>query len=523
MSDIPVDPREQSENLPVSGDAHINGSSKEDVSQAAGPQAGSSDLQGEVDQAEPPETTGDAMTARIEQTGASVRSAESVLEQGGVHRGKVTRVTCEEVFVNLGGALEGIVPIMEFAAQPIPQDGEEISVIVDRLDPERGLLVLSKQQADEYTFWQAVQPGDTLEGVVTGMNKGGLDVDLGGARAFLPASHVDVRRMRDISMLIGEHVRCVVTQVDRTTHDLVVSRKKYIERERRRQRQEILNHLTEGEIRNGTVSNVTDFGAFIDLGGADGLLHLTDMSWSRVRHPKEVVEEGQQIEVRVLKVDRKAGKISLGLKQIKPDPWDGVETRYPAGARVRGRVVRTADFGVFLELEEGVDALLPISELSWSRRINHPSELLRVGDTPEVVVLKVDPGKRRIAVGLKQTEENPWLAVETRFPANSWVKGRVSKVADFGAFVELIPGVEGLVHISELSDKHVRAVSDVVEEGQQIDVRVIKADAEAQRISLSMKPEPKEPPVASGDGGADKAKKKRKRPLRGGLASHFDW
>ncbi|HOA73842.1 MAG TPA: S1 RNA-binding domain-containing protein [Phycisphaerae bacterium] len=437
-----------------------------------------------------------------------------------VTTGKVQRVTASEILIEVEGGKQGAVPIEEFLGQPLPRPGDEVGVIIVRDETETGGgLVLSKRQADEASFWDSVKPGDIIEGVVTGMNKGGLDIDIGGARAFLPASQVDVRRIKDISVLIGEHVRCVVTQVDPTTRDLIVSRRKVIDKERREKRAEALNALVEGELRKGTVSSITEFGAFVDVGGVEGLLHVTDMTWGRVRNPNELVQPGQELEVRVLKVDRNTGKVSLGLKQAKPDPWADVETKYPAGSRVKGRILRFADFGAFVELEDGVEALLPISEMSWSKRINHPSEVLELGREIETVVLRADASKRRISLGLKQMEENPWDVVERQCPVNSTVKGKVSKIMEFGAFVELVPGVEGLVHISELSERRVRSVSDVVKEGQEVEVRVLKIDRNAQRISLSMKPAPKEEPPKP----EEKPKPKKKRPLRGGLSSHFEW
>lgn len=439
-----------------------------------------------------------------------------------VHQGRVTRVTAEEVLILLEDGRQGTVPLIEFAGQPLPKDGDGVSVIIEREDAATGRVVLSKRHADELTFWQSVQPGDELEGVVTGMNKGGLDIDIGGARAFLPASQVDTHRMKDISLLIGEHVRCIVTQVDRTTCDLIVSRKRYLEKEAHEKRRQALAHLTEGDIRSGTVTNLTQYGAFIDLGGVDGLLHMADMSWGRVRDPHEVLQIGQPIRVRILKINQETGKVSLGLKQVKPNPWDGIEERYPKDRRLKARIARMTDFGAFLELEEGVDALLPIGEMSWSKHVNHPSDVVKIGDEIEVVVLKVDSEKKRISVSLKQTQENPWATVEAKFPVNSKVQGKVVKILDFGAFVELAPGVEGLIHISELSDKRVKAVGDVVSEGQEVEVRIIKVDLPNQRISLSMKPEQKIPARGIEAKQLDKTKG-RKRPLRGGLSSHFDW
>ena len=443
------------------------------------------------------------------------------LRQGSIIRAKVTQVTTIDVTFDVAG-IHTTIPFIEFAGHAIPKEGDEISVVVEEFDPASNKLMISKRHADEMLFWHSVQPGDLLEGVVTGMNKGGLDIDIGGARAFLPSSHVDTARIKDISVLIGEHVRCIVSQVDRTTKDLIVSRRKYLERERKEARRKAVDALVEGQKYTGTVSNLTEYGAFVNVGGVDGLVHITDMSWGRVRHPGDLLQIGQEVEVLVTKIDHQRHKVSLSIKQLKADPWSTAETKYPAGSRIRARVARLADFGAFLELEEGIDALLPLSEMSWSRRIGNPSEVVKPGDEIEVVVLRVEPAKQRISVGLKQTEPDPWSTVETRFPLNTPTKGKVSKIMDFGAFVELTPGVEGLIHISELSDKRVKAVGDVVKEGQEVEVRVIKLDLKAQRISLSMRPAPKIQEHVAPEP-ARKPKPERKKPLRGGLSSHFNW
>ncbi len=451
-------------------------------------------------------------------------SAPTSLQEGSTQRGQVVEVGPERVVLVLPGDIRGTLPLLEFAGHPTPREGDDVSVIVEKYDPTTGEVAISKRHADEQVFWQSVQPGDLLEGVVTGMNKGGLDVDLGGAKAFLPTSQVDVRRVKDISVFIGQHLQCVVTQVDRTTKDLVVSRRKAIHHERKQKRREVVDALSEGQVLTGKVSNLTDYGAFVDLDGADGLIHVTDLSWAHVRHPSEVLTEGQEVQVQVLKVDRTKGKISLGLKQLTPDPWEGIETRYPVGTRVQTQAARVVDFGLFLELEKGVDALLPISELSWSHRIRHPSEVVKPGDMIEAVVLSVEPDKHRISVSRKQLEPDPWTTVEQNFHLHDTVKGKVAKIADFGAFVELAPGLEGLVHISELSRDRVKSVEDVVKEGQEVEVRILKIDTSAQRISLSMRPAAPAPSPERGRAakrGDDS--KKRKRPLRGGLSSHFEW
>ncbi len=489
------------------------------------------EAQAPADEAAAPEVaaeTAPAQSAEASQTEQAMPSQEEQaasrsLEPGSIRYGKVMEVTTDEVVLNLADQVIGRVPFIEFAGHPTPKVGDDVSVIVEQYDSAGNTVVLSKRHADEVLFWQTVQPGDSLEGVVTGMNKGGLDIDIGGARAFLPASHVDTRRIKDISTLIGEHVQVIVTQVDRTTKDLVVSRRKAIERQRKEQRRSVLNSLVEGELAAGRVTNLTEYGAFVDLGGADGLIHITDLSWGRVMNPAEVVQAGQEITVRVLKVDRHKGKISLGLKQATPDPWESVEGRYPAGSRIKAKIARLADFGAFLELEKGVDALLPLSEMSWSRRVGRPEDHVQIGQEVEVQVLKVEPEKRRISVGLRQLQEDPWSSIETRFPVDGKFPGKVARIVDFGAFVELAPGVEGLIHISELSLRRVNTVSDVVKEGQEVEVRVLKVDTEAQRISLSMKPPQQAAPARAEQAGHDRSGKKRKKPLRGGLSSHFEW
>lgn len=507
--------------------AHVQPETSADLKPAFQPaQAGAPEPAGEL--AVSPEAPASEGTVAAEGVSESLTTPQAPPAPAPpqVQHGKITRVTPEQVWIVLEDGQYGYVPLIEFAAQPLPRVGDDIHVIIDRPDEKTGELIFSKRQADEFTFWQSVQPGDILEGVVTGMNKGGLDVDIGGARAFLPASQVDMRRLHDISVLIGEHVRCVVSQVDRTTQDLVLSRRKLQEIEKQEQRKQAVEQILEGEIRTGKVSNVTEFGAFVNIGGVDALLHMSDMCWGRVRPPAEVVKKGQELTVKVLKVDRVNGKVSVGLKQAKPNPWDNIQEKYPEGGRIKGTVARFADFGAFLELEDGVDALLPVSELSWTRRINHPADVLKEGEEREVVVLKVDPAKRRISVGLRQAEPNPWDNIEQLFPINSTVKGRVTKIMEYGAFVDIGSGIEGLVHISALSDRRVKSVGDVVKEGQEVDVRIIKTDKEAQRVSLSMRPEaaprPGKPEDAARQPGKEPSKKKE-RPLRGGLSAHFDW
>ncbi|HSW44126.1 MAG TPA: S1 RNA-binding domain-containing protein [Phycisphaerae bacterium] len=505
MSDSPIQPEDTSAATPLPGEPpaaeHPVGDNPS-VEQVASVQVASAQV--------PSEPSGG------DQPSAAIRA-------GTIRYGNVIEVTPEDVVLNMGEQVIGRVPFLEFAGHPTPKVGDEVSVIVEQYDPNTKEVALSKRHADEVLFWQTVKPGDILEGVVTGMNKGGLDVDIGGARAFLPSSQVDLHRMKDISVLIGEHVSCVVSQVDRTTKDLVLSRRKLQEKERKQQRQSAIDALVEGELRSGKVTNVTEYGAFVDMDGVAGLVHLTDLSWGRIPKPAEVVHVGQEVKVRILKVDRAKGKVSLGIKQATPDPWETVVERYPVGSRIKTKVARLADFGAFIELETGVDALLPLSEMSWSRRVGRPEDIVQIGQEIEVQILRVEPDKHRVSVGLKQLQEDPWNTIESRFTANGKFAGRVVRTTDFGAFVELVPGIEGLVHISELSLHRVNAVTDVVKEGQEIEVRVLKVDKEAQRISLSMKPPPPQRHAAAQAAAPAKPDKKRKRPLRGGLSSHFEW
>ncbi len=427
---------------------------------------------------------------------------------------EVLRVTNDALEVKLPEDRQGRVALTEYEGLTVPPVGECIPVRVDTLDD--GDLLIHRVSDAEHTFWGSVKEGDELDGVVTGMNKGGLDIDIGGARAFLPASHVDVKPVKDISVYIGEHVTCIVSQVDRTSRDLVVSRRKYLRRANKQKRNELFEGLEDGQTRTGKVASVTDYGVFVDLGGANGLLHMSDMTWGRIKHPSELVKPDQELEVKILKVDAKKQKISLGLKQLQPDPWDNMQERYAKDAKVKGKVISLTDFGAFIELEPGIEALLPLSEMSWSRNVSRPSDMVSEGQDVEAVVLRVDPEKRKISVGTRQLQDNPWADIETRFPVNDTFKGKVTRTAEFGAFVEVAEGVEGLVHISELSDKRVRAVTDVVKEGAEVEVRVLKVDAKAQRLSLSMKPLTKQ------DIEDAKPRKKKKRPDRGGLASHID-
>jgi small subunit ribosomal protein S1 len=366
-----------------------------------------------------------------------------------------------------------------------------------------------------------------VEGRVTGVIKGGLEVDLKGIRAFMPGSQVDIAPMKDISLLLNQNVKCEVIELDRRTKSVLVSRRKALERELAESREKLKAELAVGQIRSGVVRGITDFGAFVDLGGVDGLIHIREMSWGTVQKVSDVVTPGQRVEVMILKIDPKKDRISLGLKQVQPDPWGQAPDRYPVGTRLKARVVRIADFGAFAELEPGVDGLIPVSEMSWSR-IKSVTEAVSVGSVVDCVVIRVEPEKRRIALSMKQAQADPWAGVLDSFQPNSVVKGKVTRLADFGAFVEIAPSVEGLVHISELSDKRVKSCSEVVQPGQEVEARVLGVDSQNRRISLSLKavhaPTPAEVQTAlAAQAAPARVEKKRKKPLRGGLASHFEW
>jgi len=438
-----------------------------------------------------------------------------------LRRARVQQVSGDVVFVDLGGKSPGMLPITEFDKGESVSPGTVVEVFIERFDDRDGLFIVSKRKAQLESLWTSLQPGAVVEGRVTGMNKGGLEVDIQGIRAFMPASQVDLVHVHDISMFLQQTIRAEVTEVNRGEQNVVLSRRKLLERERAAARDRLLAELAEGQIRQGTVRTLTPYGAFVDLGGVDGLLHVSDMSWSRVKDAGEVVQPGQQIEVKVLKIDREKERISLGLKQILANPWTGVAERYQPGQRVKGRVTRLAEFGAFVEVEPGLEGLIPLGEMSWGKRVRHPSDVVQEGHLVEVVVLHVDPEKHRLSLGMRQVQDNPWNGAALRYAPETIVTGKVTRLTEFGAFIEVEPGIEGLMHISQLADHHVKRVADVLRRGQEVRVRVLSIDPENQRLSLSLKGTQVEEPQAAPETHLEKDKppkpKKRKRPLRGGL------
>lgn len=447
--------------------------------------------------------------------------------QKGFRRGRVISVTKDDAFVDFGGKSQGIVSLMQFLDAPEPPKvGDEFDFHVDRYDEREGLLILSRKGATATNVsWENLEIGQVVEGTVTGMNKGGLELDVKNMRAFMPAGQVDLYFQKDISTFIGQWVKAEVTQFDVHAKNLIVSRRNVLEREKEEARVKLLEELAEDQMRRGTVRSVTDFGAFVDLGGVDGLLHVSEMSFRRGRHPSEFVKVGDVVDVKIIKLDKATGKMSLSLKQAMADPWTGVETKYPVGTALTGRITRVPQegFGAFVEVEEGLEGLLPVSEMSW-QRIRHPNDVVKDGDTLRLVVIALDPSQRKLTFSLKQAGPDPWKDVKDRYAQDMVVSGTVTRVVDFGAFVELEPGLEGLVHISELDAKRVRASGDVVKPGQEVKVRVLEVDPEARRMSLSIR-RAVEPVATSATAAAAPAtpeapkKAKKRPPLKGGL----DW
>ncbi len=415
--------------------------------------------------------------------------------EGEILRGQVLKVTDTEVIVDIGYKSEGIVSIEEFR-QPDGsiqvEQGDEIDVMIDRRAPSLDTYIrLSHRRARRLRAWRnldkAYRENLAVSGRVLGRIKGGLSVDV-GVEAFLPASHADVRPVRDLESMVGQDIAVKIVKLNRRRGNVVVSRKLALEEELAARRKATLEALETGAVVTGVVKNITDYGAFIDLGGIDGLLHVADMSYGRISHPSELLQEGQEITVKVLKLDREKERISLGLKQLVPDPWETVEERYPVGSRVFGRVVSVTDYGAFVELEPGVEGLIHISEMTWSRRMKHPSKVVKVGDQVQSVVLDVKPKERRISLGLKQLEPDPWTTVADRYAVGSVVEGRVRKLTDFGAFIEIEEGIDGLVHISDLSwTKRVKHPSEVLKKGQVAQAVILNIDAENRRLSLGIK------------------------------------
>ena len=413
---------------------------------------------------------------------------------GDVLIGRVLLITRDSVIIDINYKCEGQVPLAEFLdheGHPSVREGDEVDVYFEGTETENGTVMLSHAKAEKFKVWReldkAFQAETPVEGVVLGKVKGGLKVDI-GVPAFLPGSHVDIRPARNLDRYVGQRGRFQILKFNRARGNVVVSRRSVLERERASLKEQTLKVLEEGVILEGTVKNITDYGAFIDLGGIDGLLHITDMAWGRLQHPSEVLKVGDKVKVVVLKYDAERERVSLGMKQIMPDPWTKVAEAYPPGTRIKGKVVSVTDYGAFVEIEKGVEGLIHVSEMSWSKRAVHPSKVVNPGDMVEVQVLGVDEANRRISLGLKQTEANPWEELGLKHPIGSQVKGKVKSITDFGVFVEIEPGIDGLVHISDLSwTKKIRHPSEVVKKGDELEATVLGIDVENERVSLGVK------------------------------------
>src|SRR6266581_937632 len=417
--------------------------------------------------------------------------ATSEFEEGEVVRGRVVQVTPTEVLVDVGYKSEGAIPIEEFHRHgKLPKVGDQIEVYLEAKEDSEGLIVLSKDKADKIKVWDAItqahEKAQPVEGRVVEVVKGGVAVDV-GVKAFLPGSQVDLRPVKNLAAMVGQTIRAKVIKVNRRRGNVVLSRRAVLEEEREEKKKHTLEVLSEGMVLTGTVKNITDYGAFIDLGGIDGLLHVTDMSWGRIGHPSEIFQIGDQVEVVVLHFDPVTGRVSLGYKQKSSDPWADVDQRYPVGTKVKGRIVSLTNYGAFVELEPGVDGLLHISDMSWTRNIGHPSEILKKGQSIETQILNVDRDNKRISLGLKQIQPDPWESVSQRYPMGSRVTGKIVRLTDFGAFVELEAGVDGLLHVSQMSSRPIASPADLVNVGDELTLMVIRVDPNERRIGLSLK------------------------------------
>ncbi len=421
--------------------------------------------------------------------------AELAANEDRVLKGTVVSINSNYLVVDIGLKSEGVVPLEEAKDHDGNlkfQPGDAIDVMVEKGHTEEGYVNLSFQKAQRLHAWDEIEKAHndkaSVKARVIDRIKGGLTVDILGARAFLPGSQVDVRPVRNLDALKGQDLEVRVIKVNKKRGNIVVSRKQILDEEVTAKRDVTLTHLEENAVLTGTVKNLTDYGAFVDLGGIDGLLHITDMSWGRLTHPRDLVNVGDQIQVKVLKFDRDKQRVSLGFKQLTPDPWLDASERYPIGARVHGRVISVTDYGAFVELEQGIEGLVHVSEMTWSKRMKHPSKLVNVGDQVEAVVLNVNPQERRISLGLKQLDLNPWESLHEKFPVGSTVEGKVRNLTDFGAFIEIEDGIDGLVHVSNLSwTKRVKHPSEVLKKGDKVKAIVLAIEPDNRRLSLGVK------------------------------------
>jgi small subunit ribosomal protein S1 len=413
------------------------------------------------------------------------------LKEGEIIKGRIIAINKRDVVIDIGYKSEGLISLDEFQKEDDIKVGDEIDVLLESVEDENGMVVLSKNKAEKIAGWENIinnyNEGDVIKGRAVRKVKGGVMVDI-GVEAFLPASQSTFKGPIELNGLLGKEVDYKIIKINKPRKNIVVSRKEVIAQEKAQQKTKVLEELEKGQLRKGTVKNITDFGAFINLGGIDGLLHITDMSWGRTSHPSEMLAVGDEIEVMVLDFDKVNLKVSLGLKQKTPNPWKEVEMKYPVGSNVKGKVVNLVAYGAFVELEKGIEGLIHISEISWTKRINHPSEVLAIGDTVEAVVLSEDIGNQKISLGLKQLEANPWIDAPVKYPENSVIKGKIKNLTDYGAFVELDENIDGLIHVSDISwTKKISHPSEVLKKGQKVEAIVLSVDQENMKISLGLK------------------------------------
>jgi len=412
-----------------------------------------------------------------------------------VIKGTVVKLTATHVVVDFGSKSEGMLPlseVLDHEGQPRFKPGDEIDVMREKGETEDGYPKLSHQKAQRLRAWDDIEKAHNekkpIKGVVVERIKGGLTVDINGARAFLPGSQVDLRPIRNLDGMKGQTIEVAVIKLNKKRGNIVVSRKQLLEEEQSEKRGKTLEHLEEGAVLTGIVKNLTEYGAFVDMGGIDGLLHITDMSWGRLTHPRDLVNVGDQIQVKVLKYDKDKQRVSLGFKQLTPDPWLDAEHRYPVGAHVHGRVISVTDYGAFVELEQGIEGLVHVSEMTWSKRMKHPSKLVNVGDEVDCVVISVNPTERRISLGMRQLAANPWDTLHDKYPVGATVEGRVRNLTEFGAFIEIEDGIDGLVHVSNLSwTTRVKHPSEVLKKGDRVKAVILAIEPDKRRLSLGVK------------------------------------
>ncbi|MBI4431799.1 MAG: 30S ribosomal protein S1 [Candidatus Omnitrophica bacterium] len=431
------------------------------------------------------------------QLAALYESSLADVQENSIVQGVVVEIKKRQAIVDIGYKSEGILDIDEFPEPEKIRVGSEVEVLFESYDDEQGIVILSKRKADRLKCWNDIVAtsgeGSIVEGKIFKKVRGGFMVDI-GMEAFLPASLVALKPTKNLDQFLGQTLKFKIVKLNHRRRNIVLSRKDFLEQEQQSQRSKILGEMTEGKVLKGRVKNITDFGVFIDLGGVDGLLHITDMSWGRVAHPSELVSLGQELELTVVGYDKETQRISLGLKQLTSNPWQTVESKYKTGSRIRGKVVNILPYGAFVELEKGIEGLVHVSELSWTKRIAHPSEVLNVGDEVEAVILNVDVAGKKIALGIKQIEADPWKDVHERYKVGQTIEGVIRNVTDYGAFIELEPGIGGLIHISDMSwTKKINHPTEVVNKGDQVKLKILSIDAEQKKISLGIKQLAKDP------------------------------